>query len=293
MARNSRVFLLFLLFGLLASDAPNGRPELESNVCTIVLTRILRIPISMLGAQVTAESLNAAPATLLVSPGAADEPPAGPSGFDVLADGSLLINDPLRSRVSLFDSHGGFRKAWKIGFAADSLTVTANDVVLVREATTGQLHAFDREGKALQAEEGSLPGQAEARVLNSKSGTIRRPSIGNPQGGLLEVTFDKPGSSLVSLETLSIDQKGDTYVALETSASGDATEGINLSKYVRRYSSDGKLLCEIADIPVDYYISPIDELRVHKGLVYQLQTTSSEVRINVWDTNQLCSHSPH
>ncbi len=293
MARNSRVFLLFLLFGLPVSDAPNGRPELESDVCTIPLTQVLRIPISTLGAPATAESLNVAPATLLVSTGAADEPPWGPSGFDVLDDGSLLIADPLRSRVSFFDSHGEFRKAWKIGFAADSLTVTAKGVVLVREATTGQLHAFDREGKALPTEEGTLPEQAEARVLNTKNGTIRRPAAGNSQGGLLEVKFDRPGLTLVSLEALAIDQKGDTYVALETSANGDAAEGINVNKYVRRYSSDGKLLCEIADIPLDYYISPVDELRVHKGLVYQLQTTSSEVRINVWDTNQLCSRSSH
>jgi|SRR6267143_1363760 len=289
MARNSPVFLLFLLFGLLASDAPNGRPELESNVCTIPLTQVLRVPISKLGAEVTAESVNASSATLLFSPGAADEPAGGTTGFDVLEDGSLLITDPLRNRVALFNSHGVFRKAWKIGFAADSLTVTAKGVVLVREATTGQLHAFDREGNTLPTQEGPLPGQAEARVLNGRNGTIARPAIGNFRGGLLEVKFDRPGLTLVSLETLAIDQNGDTYVALEAGAGGDAAEGINVNKYVRRYSSDGKLLCEVADIPLDYYVSPVDELRVHKGLVYQLQTTSSEVRINVWDTNQPCS----
>jgi hypothetical protein len=293
MARNSRVFLLFLLFGLLASDAPNGRPELESNVCTIHLTQILKIPISTLGAQVTGESLNAAPATLLFSPGAVDEPPVGASGFDVLDDGSLLITDPLRNRVCLFDSHGEFRKAWNIGFAADSLTVTAKGVVLVREATTGQLHGFDREGHTLPTEGGILPEQVEARVLNGKSGTIMRPVLDSTHGGPLAIQFDRPGLTLLSIETLTIDQKGDTYVALETTASGEATEGINVNKYVRRYSSDGKLLCEIANIPLDYYVAPVDELRVHKGLVYQLQTTSSEVRINVWDTNQLCSTPLH
>ena len=288
MARNSRVFLLFLLFGLLASDAPNGRPELESNVCTIPLTRVLRIPITTLGTQVTEESLNAAPATLVASPGAADEPNGGSTGFDVLEDGILLITDPLRNRVALFDSHGVFRNAWKIGFPADSLTVIAKDVVLVHEATTGQLHAFDREGNALPTQERPLPGQAEARVLSGRNGTIARPAIGNFRGGLLEVKFDRPGLTLVSLEALAIDRNGDTYVALEAGAGGDAAEGINVKKYVRRYSADGKLLCEVADIPLDYYVSPVDELRVHKGLVYQLQTTSSEVRINVWDTSQPC-----
>jgi len=293
MARSYRIFLLLLLFGLLASDAPNGRPQLEPNVCTIPLTQVLRIPITALGTQLTAESLNAAPATLLLLPGATDELPWGPSGFDVLDDGSLLITDPLRSRVSLFGSHGAFRKAWKIGFAADSLTVIANGVVLVREATTGQLHVFDREGQALPSERGALPEQVEARVLNSNSGTVRRPVIDNAHGGPLAVQFDRPGLTLLSIETLAIDQKDDTYVALEATASGNAAEGLSLNKYVRRYSSDGKLLCEIADIPLDYYVPPVDELRVRKGKVYQLQTTNSEVRINVWDTNQLCSRPSH
>ena len=293
MARSSRVFLLFLPFALLASDAPNGRPELEANVCTIPLTETLRIPVRTLGTEATAESLNAAPASLLVSPGASDELAGGPSGFDVLDDGSLLITDPLRNRVSLFDSHGAFRKAWKIGFAADSLTVVADGVVLVREATTGQLHAFDREGQARQTEGTALPEQAEARVLNSKSGNVKRPVIDNTHGGPLAVQIDRPGLTLVSIEVLSIDQKGDTYVALETTANSQPAEGISLNKYVRRYSSDGKLLCEIADIPLDYYVPPVDELRAHKGKVYQLETTNSEVRINVWDTNQLCSSPSH
>jgi len=205
----------------------------------------------------------------------------------------VLITDPLRSRVSLFDSLGAFRKAWKVGFAADSLTVVANGVVLVREATTGQLHAFDREGQARSTEGAALPEQAEARVLNSTNGAVKRPVIDNAHGGPLAVQIDRPGLTLVSIEVLSIDQKGDTYVALETTANGQATEGINLNKYVQRYSSDGKLLCEIADIPLDYYVPPVDELRAHKGKVYQLQTTKSEVRINVWDTNQPCSSPSH
>src|SRR6267378_448521 len=292
MIRPIRVFLLLLLCGPLMSDAPSGRRELEQKVCTIPLTKTLRIPVGMLGAQDTPESLAATPASLMISPGAADEPPDGPRGFDVLDDGSLLITDPLRSRVSYFDSHGDFRKVWKIGFPADSLTVIANGVVLVREASTGKFHTFDREGRARPTQGSALPEQAEARVLTGRSGTVRRPAIGSAPGGLLAVQFDRPGLTLLSLEVLGIDQKGDTYVALETTANGVA-ETVNLNKYVRRYSSDGSLLCEIADIPLDYYVPPVDELRVHKGMVYQLLTTSSEVRINVWDTNQLCSHLSH
>jgi hypothetical protein len=294
MSRPFGVISLFLLSILMAGDAPAVRPELAPNLCTIPLTRVLRIPVSRLGTQGTADFLNAAPATLMISPGATDEPPEGPNGFDVLEDGSLLITDPLRSRVSSFDSDGRFRKAWKIGFRADSLTAIANGLVVVREASTGRLQAFDREGQARPAEAVTLPERVEARVLTGQNrGTVSRPVIDNAHGGPLVIQFDKPGVTLLSLESLANDQKGDTFVALETTASGEAPEAISLNKYVRRYSSDGKLLCEIADIPLDYYVPPVDELRVHKGVVYQLQTTSSEIRVNVWDTNHLCSRPSH
>jgi hypothetical protein len=230
----------------------------------------------------------------MIWPGAADEPPEGPVGFDVLEDGSLLVTDPLRSQISFFEADGKFRKAWKIGFPADSLTAMRNGMVLVREATTGRLLAFDQDGHARPAEAATLPERAEARVLTGQNrATVIRSAIDNTHGGPLEIQFDKPGLTLLSAESLATDQKGDTYVALETTASGGAAEGISLNKYVRRYASDGKLLCEIADIPLDYYVPPVDELRVHRGVVYQLQTTKSEVRVNVWDTNPLCSGSSH
>jgi len=294
MVRPSGIILLSLLCGLVACDASGRRPEVAPNLCSISLTRVLRIPISVLAAQATPESPNASPATLVISRGATDEPPEGPDGFDVLEDGSLLITDPLRSQISSFDSQGKFRKAWKIGFPADSVTVVANGRVLVREASTGRLHAFDAGGQSRPAEGDTLPERAEARVQAGQNrGTISRPSVDNTHGGVLAIQVDKPGLTLLSLQSLAIDQKGDTYVALETTASGPAPEAISLNKYVRRYSSDGKLLSEIADIPLDYYVSPVDELRVHEGVVYQLQTTGSEVRVNVWDTNQPCSHPSH
>jgi hypothetical protein len=294
MVRPSGIILLFLLSGLLACDSPGVRPELAPSLCTIPLTQVVRIPVSTLTAQETVESLNVAPATLMISPGATDELAEGPVGFDVLEDGSLLITDPLRSRICSFDSEGKFRKAWKIGFAADNLTVLANDLVLVREASTGKLHAFDWEGQARSAEGVTPPERADGQVVTGQNrGTIIRPAIDKGHLGPLEIRFDKPGLTLLSLESLTTDQKGDTYVALETTTSGGSPDAINLNKYVRRYSSDGKLLCEIADIPLDYYVPPVDELRVHKGLVYQLQTTRSEVRVNMWNTNQLCSHPSH
>ena len=293
MPRPSGVILCFVLSSLLASDTPGGRPEREQNVCTIPLTQVLRVPVSSLGKPETEGGLSTADATLMISPGATDEPPEGPDGFDILDDGGLLITDPLRSRISNFDSHGGFRKAWEIGFPADSLTVIGNGLVLVREARTGRLHAFNQEGQARPMEGVTLPEQADARVLNGKNGSVSRPALDGAHGGPLAVQFDRPGLTLLSLESLATDQAGDTYVALEATASGGTSDTINLNKYVRKYSSGGKLMGETADIPLDYYVTPVDELRVHKGMVYQLLTTRSEVRINVWDANQLCFLPSH
>ena len=291
MVRPSVVISLILLFELVACDASGRRPEVAQNLCTIPLTHVLRIPVTTLAPQTTAD---VSPATLMISPGATDEPPEGPDGFDVLGDGSLLITDPLRGQLSSFDSEGKFRKAWKIGFPADSVTVIANGLVLVREANTGRLHAYDQDGQSRPVQGDVLPERSEARVQPGQNrGTITRPSIGNSAGGPLAIQFDKPGLILLSLQSLATDERGDTYVALETTAGGPTSEAINLNKYVRRYSFDGRLLAEIADIPLDYYVSPVDELRVHKGVVYQLQTTGSEVRVNVWDTNQLCSSGSH
>jgi hypothetical protein len=291
MVRYPRVILPFVLVGLWEGLGPSTRPEPGLNVCTIPLTQVLRIPVSTLGTPETQGSVKAAAATLMVSPGATDELNEGPTGFDVLDDGAVLITDPLRKNVSHFDSHGGFRKAWRIGFSADSLTVTSTGAVLVREASTGKLYAFDRDGQTRSAEDIKEPEEAEARVLDGQNGTVKRPALDSGQGGPLVVQLNQPDMTLLSLVSLLTDQKGDTYVALETTARGRAADAIDVNKYVRRYSSSGKLLCEITDIPLDYYVPPVDELRVRQGRVYQLQTTSSEVRINMWDTNQLCAHS--
>lgn len=296
MARFLGVISLFLLSGLLASQDPVKRAGLTPKLCSIPGTRVLHIPVTPLAVpdsplpETSGTAANGL-AALTISPGAADEPPEGPNGFDVMDDGSLLIVDPLRKRVAAYDKDSKFRKAWNIGFSADSLTVTANGMVLIREASTGQLHAFDREGQAGSAEGAVLPEQAEAQVVKGENrGSVRRSANGNSVGKSLEIQLDKPGLTLLSIESLAIDPKGDTYVALETTASGGLSDAITLNKYVRKYSSDGKLLGEIGDIPLDYYVVPVDELRVRKGVVYQLQTTKSEVRVNEWDANQACSH---
>src|SRR5882672_242332 len=96
------VALLFLLSTLGTSNITGVRAEPAPDACT--LTQTIRIPVHMQNAQEKEEAAGADPSDLMVSPGAAEEPPEGPTAFDVLADGSFLISDPLRHRISVFDA---------------------------------------------------------------------------------------------------------------------------------------------------------------------------------------------
>jgi len=153
-------------------------------------------------------------------------------------------------------------------------------LVLISEASTGQLHVFDREGQLRPAEKAVPPEVVETRVVTGNKATLKR----TPKGDLLEVLFDRPGLRLLSLESLATDHDGNTYVSLESTAKSDASEGISVKKYVRKYAADGKMFCEIADVPLDYSVTPVDELRVRNKIVYQMVTTGTEVRINEWAT---------
>ncbi len=162
----------------------------------------------------------------------------------------------------------------KIGFAADSLTITPGGSIQVREANTGAMHFFDREGRPGKTEEAASQA-GEAHLLNEQTGTIARPE------GSVKIAFEKPGLRLISIESLAVDQ-GNLYVALEAAANG---EKVDVNKYVRKYSAEGKMISEIPDLPLDYYVSPVNELRIRKGVLYQLMTTRTEVQINEWDVN--------
>jgi len=262
-----------------ASWGAGPKPEIR----TIPLTRAVRIPVITLNAQGSAGPTGQVDRALSVTPGAPDELPEGPDGFDVLNDGSFLITDPLRDRLAVYDSRGSFIREWKLGFAADSVTVTPGGLVLIREATTGETRAFDREGQPVSMEPPAVaPQPAQARLLTANSGEIFLPAVKGGHGGPLEVRLDRLGFRLLSLEALSTDAEGNTYVALEATAGG---ETVDVNKYVRRYNAQGALIGEIADMKVDYYIRPVDELRVRRGVVYQLMTTPSAILINEWDTN--------
>jgi hypothetical protein len=280
------ILIAFVIFSGATSRSQVKVSGGDQQIRKIQLTRAVRIPvIKASGADNSGGARGQDSTSMAIWPGATDELAEGPCGFDVLDDGSLLITDPLSRRVSVYDAQGKFRRVWEVGFAPDSVTVTSDGLVLVREASTGQIHVFDREGKARSGGEAKTPVQAQARVLTGKSGTVSSMSRGGSAGGSIAVRFDEPGSELLSLESLGTDPDRGTFVALEAATHEKGDDAINVKKSVRRYGLDGRLISEISDIPLDYYVVPVDELRVHKGVVYQLMTTSTEVRINEWDTN--------
>jgi hypothetical protein len=288
MARPSSIILAVLLSIIFVSCNGEARPQPKTDVCTIPANEAIRIPTTVLKTVDMGGASRASASTLIISQGATDEPPDGPQGFDVLEDGKLLVTDPLRRQISEFDARGNFKKAWEVGFAADSVTLTPEELVIVREAKTGQLHPFDRDGKPRATERAVLPEVEGSLVMPGESrATVTRAGTQAPSP--LSVQLDKPGFTLLSVESLGTDKSGNTFVALETTSNG-TTDTISLEKFVRRYSADGKAVAETASIPLDYLVAPVDELRVHRGVVYQLQTTNSEVRINLWDTNSSCSH---
>lgn len=268
--------------GLFASDANSGSSAAAPDVRMVPLTRVIRMPVRILS---STPVQNTDPAALTIAPGAADERPEGPDGFDVLEDGTVVVTDPLRNRIATFDSQGRFKQTWKIGFAADSITSLGDGLILVREASTGRTHVFSREGKEVTPQPYSLPQLPEARIVNGTSGIVMRQSVKNLPVTPLPIQLERAGSALVSIEVLGIDSQGNTYVALEASDATRDTEEANVDKFVRKYSTDGKVVGQIGDISLNYYVTPVDELRVHRGVVYQLLTTNSEVRINVWDMN--------
>ena len=246
----------------------------------IALKRSLHIPLiksALTGSGVGSESSSP---SLGFTPGGVDELPEGPEGFDVLDDGRLIIADPIRLRVALFDSNGLYQRSWPIGFAADSITVGSDGAVLIREAKTSKVYSFDLEGKQRAGATDEIAPAKNARLTNSKNGVVDR-GCGQP----IAVNLDGSDSSMLSLEDLATEVPCVTFVALEASAHGGAPDAIDVRKLVRRYASDGQLVAETTDLPLDYYIIPVNELRVRHGVVYQLRTTSTDVSINEWDTN--------
>jgi hypothetical protein len=279
----SRFRSLLILLAAGCTGVP-GTAEAPRNV---TLTRTIRIPVTSVTDAAAVEAQSAAPERLLVRPGDEDELPHGPTGFDVRADGSIVITDPLRERLMFVGSEGGYVGQAELGFEPSSVTLGEGEGMRVLSEATGGAYALESASAAprmLPPVEATRTAAAEDRVTLASPTQARVALAEAGARGIAEidVRFEEEGARLVSVGSLGADAEGSTYVVLETTRGG-AT--VDVSKRVRKYSPEGKLVAEITDVEIDYFVHPVDEFRVQDGLVYQLVPREDEVLIRIWDTN--------
>ncbi len=269
----------FFLFLAMTCSQRTETPQIR----TVPLTRTIHIPVQILTNATTPN-----PGWLTSTAGGDDDLPQGPESFEVLGDGGFVIADPLQRRVAFYDSLGNYVAAWPVGIAVNSIASREGGEFVVRNAHTGEYFFLDQRGQLLPPNaqprrRGASTAPAEARLLDRNRGRIGEPRARGATGGGIEIAFDSDTTQMVSLQNLGTDAQGNIYAALEITQGNSAA--IDLRKIVRKYSAEGKLIAEILDIPLEAEIAPVDELRLWRGVVYQIVPTRKEVRINVWDTN--------
>lgn len=275
-----RCFLAFLaLATVVAGGQVAGTPQ-DAGSRTVKITRVVSIPLRTVAGHETAQDSATQLPGLAVSKGGEDEPPQGPAGFDVSADGSFLITDPLMQRLAQFSSEGTFMRSLPLGFAPGSVTIRSDGTAQIKAAQSNDVFLLDKSGELHPSE--ASPPRDSAKITSPHDGIFWRSEPGSTP---IPVHLENPSLTLLSLQLAGVGADGSAYVALESTSSQVGSEAIDVIKSVRRYSPNGKLICQTENMPLDYYITPVDELRVHKGIVYQLMTTPSEVRINIWDLN--------
>ena len=258
------------------------------SVRTISLTRTIRIPAQIMTSDTALAPWRLNAGLLTTTGGGEDELPQGPESFEVLPDGGFVIADPLQRRVVFYDSLGNYVTVWPIGLAVNSITLREGGEFAVRQANSGDYFFVDQRGQVLPQSaqprrRGGNTAPAEARLLNRNRGRIGEPRARGTTGGGIEIAFDSDTTQMVSLQNLGTDAQGNVYAVLEITQGNSAA--IDVRKIVRKYSAAGRLIAEILDLPLEAEIAPVDELRLHRGCVYQLVPARTEVRINVWDTN--------
>ena len=278
---NKYMTIFFILIGIILTHwyCKDSKQDFQ----IISKSRTVRIPVRMLS-NTTPKIAHENPGVLTISAGGEDELPQGPQSFDVLDDGSFVITDPLQRRIIFYDSLGQYLEAWQIGFPANRIAVREDGFLEVIKATSGDTFLIDDTGQIYPTNmrtrsQLSIPNFGETKLLASNRGVISRPRTRGQEPGTLEINFKSDSTQMISLHDLGMDREGNTYVAMETTHGKDT---IDIIKYIRKYSPQGKILCQIDDISIDYYIHPDDEFRIKNGQIYQMQPTQSELLINIW-----------
>jgi hypothetical protein len=214
--------------------------------------------------------------SLAVRKGGEDELPSGPRSFDVLRNGTLLINDPLRSRLAIFRG-SEFAGGQLIPFPADRINVTPDGQLLLSSLLSPKTQAIGLELSGADR-------QYIVRRDTSGQSKLVGPSEGEIQGlsrnrSVLHVSAESGGKPLLSLRRLPSDDDF-VYVLLQFEQSWSP---IKISKAIRKYSLD-KPVCEFQAQVGPQYIPPLDEFRVAGGIVYQMFTSANKVSFYSWDT---------
>ena len=269
------VLLAAILFWPKGGGSPAATPAAKSATpVSVRMSRMVRLPFQFVGGSA---SLTAG--RLTMSAGGEDEEPEGPDSFDVLPDGGFVVSDPLARRLAFFDREGKFQKQLALGFGADDVAAQADGGALARKATSGAWYSVSPAG-AVTSANGPADAPNPARLTAADRGFI--PGEGGQEAGGFSVIFARPGLRLASLEKLGTDSKGRVYVAVE---SASRTDEVDVQKAIRKYSKDGTVLAEISGVPVDYYVTPVQEFRLRDTRLYQLLPKQGEVQINLWDTS--------
>ena len=276
--------LLVWLGGCGGNDSKTG--STRGSVQSVPPTR----SISLHAAQIHDPTLASDKTALTLSEAAADEPPDGPTGFDIMSDGSFLVSDPLRDRLVSYDAQGDFRWELPIQYRAETVRVLNNGNLETVNAVDSKLYVHVRNGGNFGAPQVAPQGQLSAaqtdagvaQLINASHGSVTDPPAAGQAGSPVEVFFEAPGRRLVSLHRLGKDPQGNTYVALESGGTGGT---IDVQTNIRKYAPDGRPIAEIQGIASDAIVHPVEEFRQRGGVVYQMVPRANDVRIQAWDTN--------
>lgn len=265
------------LFGLACSGGAQKGEKASGPARAVPLANTLHFPVLLLANGFADTALAEKRDALAVIAGGPDELPQGPTGFELTADGRYLVSDPVRRRVAIFDAAGVYRGEWAVGFPVESIAQSGNGIFRLRPSDSSTDRFYDAQGQERGVETAIPETQPLVARLSSPSlGVVE----GRASGGPLQIAFESGALRLISVDALGSAPNGGVYVALELTPGGDTIE---VQKQVRKYGSDGRVQAEVTDIPLKYDFPPVDELKVRRGVLYQLEPAKSEIRMNRWN----------
>ena len=268
------------------SRADHAGPQAVSTPTTKTIevpTQVIQIPVRLL----TEANREQPPGqALTIRPAQPEQPAEGPSSFDVLADGTIVIADPLAERLVMFGSDGTFKKALGLETPVDDVRVLALGIC-------GSPKQFRIPAASLIST--GVACRARTSTRGKRSSHARRcgliepvfcdgpSSSGDRSAAPSEIAVDlaEPNQRLASLRPIDVERKS-VYVSVASAATSGGSP-YSVSVTVRRYSPTGVLDREVKGISTNADVPPRTPFRVSDGRLYQLSPNIEMVRIYVWD----------